>query len=254
MKTSITLFDDLGTAAWALHMMGHEVYSTSPVAQANCAYDPSLMLLDDEAVELDWLLAAPNVSERGATDELDQVLTLIEHVHRPERVLLDLTRGMGAPSRVEDIEAVAHALVDMGYDGTSYRVMDAADHGSGVARKRLVLVAMRGRTPNWPKKRRVTLARALGWSPADAWRRATTVGDPGWIFDRPAPTLSRQATPGVVQHGGVGVKLTRAEQLALQGLPDSWSTISAQVTSEWDLISAATPASLYLAVLAANND
>lgn len=193
----------------------------------------------------------------GENDERDMIPEFQRAVATllPQVFVLENVRGLASPRHKAYLERRVAEFEAMGY-AVDWRVLDIADYGVPQSRKRLFIVGKRvdailtgargeflEKPILWPvKRRRITMAAALGWTPETVTERNLAAPAPAhdavkarWVFDRPATTVvgsfrpEVQAAPGYRstgdgprQNAPGSVVTTFEERLVLQGLPADW--------------------------------
>lgn len=272
MKKAVTLFSGVGCSSLALRNLGFDVttHEFNKVAcqslQAN-----GFKVVKGDVRNVDFTAyAGAEVVEGGPPcqpfsqahagdgrfDPRDMIPEFIRAVAEilPKLFVMEEVQTLTWARHADYLAHVIACLEALGYV-VDQRVLNAADHGSAQARRRLFVVGVRvdvaegrRRAPiRWPAiKPERTMAEFLGWSMATCAERNLAVPDPRahataralWPMTRPAMTVvgsfrpevmaapgyrragdpPRQATPG-------SVVVTEAERKALMGLPADWVVV-----------------------------
>lgn len=267
--TGITLFSGVGCSSLAIRNLGGDVvaHEFNPNAVASLSAN-GIKVTEGDVRNVDFTAyAGADVVEggppcqpfsqahegKGRFDERDMIPEFIRAVAEigPRLFVMEEVQTLTWAKHADYLAHVVECLSVLGYV-VEQRVLNAADHGSAQARKRLFLVGVRadvaeerlGAAVRWPRKQQErTMAEFLGWTPVDCLLRNEMVPDARahdaerclWPMARPAMTVvgsfrpevmaapgyrkagdpPRQATPG-------SVVVTEAERKALMGLPEDW--------------------------------
>lgn len=156
----------------------------------------------------------------------------------PDRVIVDLTRGLASPRWSGTMAQIRSVLHRHGYGG-QFWTLNSADLGAGYARKRHVFVGAHHDLGGVQVRRPRTVRPAV--TVADVLPAGSDL--PTWCHRQPGPALGTDPHWGPANE--VPVYLTNSERCAMLGIErrDDLDPIEAHM---------ATPAALYRAVLRAN--
>jgi DNA (cytosine-5)-methyltransferase 1 len=269
---AITLFSGLGSSSKALRDLGYQVlaHDIMPEAVATLranGFDACLANVkeidysDPRYSDVEWVIGGPPCQPfsqahqgDGEYDERDMIPEFIRAVAEvlPKGFIMEEVKTLTWKRHAAYLERVETDLRALGYR-VEHRVLNAADHGIGQARKRLFIVGIREDVAlrweahgidaiQWPDTslyQPVTMAEALGWTRDEAVRRAHAApryGTPDWVFEKPAPTVVGSFRPDVAAKPGWrkpgdgprqntpgSVVTTLEERLKLQDMPADWN-------------------------------
>jgi DNA-cytosine methyltransferase len=274
MNTAVTLFSGVGCSSLALQSLGYEVtaHEFNPNAAASLRAN-GIKVVEGDVRDVDFTVyAGATVVEGGPPcqpfsqahdgdgqfDPRDMIPEFIRAVAEigPEVFVMEEVQTLTWAKHRAYLAKVIDALETLGYR-VEARVLNAADHGSVQARKRLFVVGVRldlERPVYWPVKvAGPTMAAFLGWNASTCVTRNLQVPDERahaatlaeWPMHRSAMTVvgsfrpevmaapgyrkagdpPRQATPG-------SVVVTEEERKRLMGLPADWIVVGNQAARD----------------------
>lgn len=283
LPTAVTLFSGLGSSSKALRDLGYRVLTHDFMREAcSSLVENGFDVVQGDIREVNFagpeyrnvevVVGGPPCQpfsqggrNAGEDDPRDMIPDFIRCVAQtlPKFFILENVRGLASPRHRDYLERRVSELEALGYV-VDHRVLDAADHGVAQARKRLFVMGIRldvsqeraadpysWKSPKvfWPpRRRRQTMAAALGWTAGDCIVRNDWAPDAAydpdkalWPLERPSTTVvgsfrpEVQATPGY-RNAGDGprqnapgsVVTTQQERLVLQGMPRDWKVVGSK--------------------------
>lgn len=266
MNQAITLFSGVGCSSLAARNLGFDVvaHEFNPNA-CDTLRANGIKVVEGDVREVDFTVYAGATLVEGGPpcqpfsqahdghgqfDPRDMIPEFIRAVAEilPEVFIMEEVQTLTWAKHSEYLAMVVSDLEAIGYR-VDKRVLNAAEHGSVQARKRLFVVGIRAdleRDVVWPEKTAgPTMAEFLGWSHQEALHRNRMVPDARahvdsvtWPYLRSAMTVVGSFRPEVMAAPGYrkagdpprqgtpgSVVVTEAERKALMGLPEDWRVV-----------------------------